>query len=1104
MISMITLVGATDYWDWLTKARADSLYFQKGFDLFLRNKSIFDASEIWVEDIFFSGNITQYNTAQINGTLMPSVDSTFDLGSPVFRWNNVYAINLVGALDWSNITNAPSGVAAWNRSGTDVFLANDGGNVGIGTTAPGVVLDVVSAGASRFTREYATDANTARNAFTVRRSYDGGAGADGIGALVGFVAETETEGTMEAGGYIGVVLTDATAGNVDGALVFNTITASGAFSEKMRIIDTGNVGIGTTAPDTMLHLQSSTADVANPILKLENTNADPYGTELTFELDTASPAATDEIGKFSFFSRNSAAERIQYANVFTTIADATDGSEDAFFSFRTIANGTFADRMVIKDGNVGIGTISPNRLIEIASAKPFIRFNDTDGDSYNEIQNSHGAMILAADEDGAYGTDAYIRFDINNSNVMWLKQNGNVGIGTTGPAGLLHVQTAATGGAGTTALFERFEPAAANVAWTSARLLATKVAAMGNGWGTALTFNVQDDEAVVNKIGAIAAVRKEGDNIGELVFMTGTGGSSEYMRIDKDGNVGIGTASPAIASGGGLNVADSNAQSNVVVDTFDDGASRSNLFLRKSDSDTIGTKAETDDGDLLGVIGFHGVDSDSDYTYGAIIKAIQNGIASGTNVPADLYLESGASGGTNTNQLVLHHDGNVGIGTISPNRLIEIASAQPFIRFNDTDGDSYNEIQNSHGAMILAADEDGAYGTNAYIRFDINNSNVMWLKQNGNVGIGTKKPTYKLQVTHTGQSALNVSDTLFVDGTTGNVGIGTSSPSPSGAFGLHINGSDQHTVFELESGASDKDAFFTYTTDKNEHKVGYDASDSVFKIAHAASFANNDFVVNDKGQIGMGTNAPAACLHIQNDSNPMMRITDAGTDTLVLGVDGSGIGVLGIQVGDLDLRTGASSTDIRGGTSRLYIDSGTGNVGAGTTTPNERLTVIGHINYTGNITGGNLIYGQMGEKFGWDTPMTVTFPSSGVYYNVTNMTYTKLNGFTYTDANQTDGGSYLTAQVAGTYKADAHFSGAGTAAGGAYGIVIAENFDKSINEENCYAHVDGLASSIGFSIHCAFDLKVGDTVNIQVEDEADPTKSIMISTHNLVLTRIGD
>lgn len=91
----------------------------------------------------------------------------------------------------------------------------------------------------------------------------------------------------------------------------------------------------------------------------------------------------------------------------------------------------------------------------------------------------------------------------------------------------------------------------------------------------------------------------------------------------------------------------------------------SHLRLRTSDSDVLDTLSETQDGDELGKIHFQGVDTGPNWDEGAWIKVVQNGVA-GAYVPADMFLESYSATARNTNQLVLHHDGGVGIGVADP------------------------------------------------------------------------------------------------------------------------------------------------------------------------------------------------------------------------------------------------------------------------------------------------------------------------------------------------------------------------------------------------------------------------------------------------------
>jgi hypothetical protein len=71
------------------------------------------------------------------------------------------------------------------------------GNLGIGTSLTQAILHTNAASAPRFDRDYPTDGNTTQEVLALVRSYDGGAGADGIGVDLNFYAETETEGTAE-------------------------------------------------------------------------------------------------------------------------------------------------------------------------------------------------------------------------------------------------------------------------------------------------------------------------------------------------------------------------------------------------------------------------------------------------------------------------------------------------------------------------------------------------------------------------------------------------------------------------------------------------------------------------------------------------------------------------------------------------------------------------------------------------------------------------------------------------------------------------------------------------------------------------------------------
>jgi hypothetical protein len=156
----------------------------------------------------------------------------------------------------------------------------------------------------------------------------------------------------------------------------------------------------------------------------------------------------------------------------------------------------------------------------------------------------------------------------------------------------------------------------------------------------------------------------------------------------------------------------------------------------------------------------------------------------------------------------------------------------------------------------------------------------------------------------------------------------------------------------------------------------------------------------------------------------------------------------------------------------------------------------------GNVTI-NMIYGSMYNYSDAASPWTFPIAASGVYYNLTNLSAGRLNGFTFTSNNQSTGGSFLTVQVAGEYKADASVSWLASIAGGNYGFAIVNNYDVT-NNRQCYARREATGNVGNVGMTCTMTLAVGDKINIQVEDETAPARDISIHTVSIALHRIGN
>jgi len=113
-------------------------------------------------------------------------------------------------------------IAQFQVNGTSKVVVDNGGNVGIGTTGPGYLLDVIGAGVNVVGNAYV------QSTFTQDKT-------NYRGVWLGYDTSGQT-------GIIGSTIA-ASASN----LAFYTHTGS-VFAERVRIDSTGNVGIGTTNP----------------------------------------------------------------------------------------------------------------------------------------------------------------------------------------------------------------------------------------------------------------------------------------------------------------------------------------------------------------------------------------------------------------------------------------------------------------------------------------------------------------------------------------------------------------------------------------------------------------------------------------------------------------------------------------------------------------------------------------------------------------------------------------------------------------------------------------------------------------------------------------
>ena len=281
------------------------------------------------------------------------------------------------------------------------------------------------------------------------------------------------------------------------------------------------------------------------------------------EVGVAAGSSADELviknngdAGISILSPNGNSSRIQFGSV----SDNDIGHIGGFFNsgneylFFSVDGST---RMVIggatSAGNVGIGTDNPTVALEVfGSADQQIRIDSTanraqlqfDGKKTSDAEfaeinfanDGDSAAAIHAMRDGANDAARLAFFTQPTGGSvterMSVDSTGNVGIGTTGPGAVLHVDdnssTAYNGAAevGETVIFRN------------------KNGSDDSGVNNVVSIGLQVADGATSQ-GFINYVRT-GNNTGEFTFSQRTASSTyaEHMRIDSSGKVGIGNDNP--------------------------------------------------------------------------------------------------------------------------------------------------------------------------------------------------------------------------------------------------------------------------------------------------------------------------------------------------------------------------------------------------------------------------------------------------------------------------------------------------------------------------------------------------------------------------------
>jgi hypothetical protein len=262
------------------------------------------------------------------------------------------------------------------------------GNVGINNSSPAQVFEISghsNAAATFSLTSYSTNEGKRAN-ISLRHSNSNTVGTntavdsgDDLGAISfeGYDANSEYQPGAQIVAEAQATFSTSTA-QTD--LMFKTCTTdSTTLTERMRIAANGNVGIGTSTPETTLHVQKGTAGtiaaVDNAVMILESS----------------------EKPRLQFQSPNAYGGTI----VFGSVADNDEGQIDYDHgSDRFLFKTGGSTKMTILGSNVGIGVTDPDTSLEVLSTSTQLKLS-YDADSFATMTvDSSSNLTIATGESG--------------------------------------------------------------------------------------------------------------------------------------------------------------------------------------------------------------------------------------------------------------------------------------------------------------------------------------------------------------------------------------------------------------------------------------------------------------------------------------------------------------------------------------------------------------------------------------------------------------------------------------------------------------------------------------------------------------------------------
>ena len=599
------------------------------------------------------------------------------------------------------------------------------------------------------------------------------------------------------------------------------------------------------------------------------------------------------------------------------------------------------DWVSIWNGDVGIGITAPSQKLEVRGN---IKLGgDNSGNYIYYVSNAENTIIRTTRTDvtqeGLMRSDGWGNFTFNKSIAVGyslgsgpltgnIYASGSVGIGTTNPTQKLYIS------GGNAAI----EYVTGSVTYTPSALNTSPRLTLIGQYSTTDTYNLIRYWSGGSHDWSAGTVTQS-SGAADYIFQSYNGSAhGERLRITAAGNVGIGTTSPTqklyISTGG--------SNGGIVVDT---GAGSTSAFIR-----LINSNQNWD------------VNTQTNNRFA---------IYDQTNSKQPFTIEPN----TPSNTMWLAATGNVGIGITIPLAKLHLYSDDTNVMLSmDGSGAPYMRFLKSGTATgYIGTAGAFSYGGNTDLGIRADNSlyvtslggsqyfnagavaNILVIASTGNVGIGTTSPSYKLHVNGNSffEDILNIAVDKRIQTYPSSVGgyamgltlwsANTSGASEAygrpGFIGRNLSWNGSNFIAASSNAGSNwgvvtgmmvtnTDVRFL-TRAASENGLDYSLGTDLTSITR--------MVINTSGNVGIGTTSPTSLFTVQGSQSEIHVKHDATRAITIGNWDGTAQYIKSINLG-------VALTPFVLQASRFTFD--TGNVGIGTTSPVANLHIYRGVNST--------------------------------------------------------------------------------------------------------------------------------------------------------------